>query len=148
MPHVEYGKPGNCRVDLRTYEYRLPGGINLRHPCLARGLLALGAVVVEDLVSRINKATNNLRDLSRVATDEDLKEFYSKLPDIDEQYAIICNPSTDLARTKLEEIKKDIRKMLGYKRRAGSVESYFTCLTKGVKYKRDIENNWGGSDNA
>lgn len=146
IPFVEYGKPGGYRLDNRTFEYRLPGGINLRHPCLARGLIALGAVVVEDLVSRINTSTDFFSNLKDVASDKDLKDFYPALPDIDTLYSLICSPAIEPAKKHFEKIKEDIRKMIGYKDRATSVEAYFNCLDADVQYDSNLEVNWGGFD--
>jgi len=144
MQFVEYGKPGGYRLDNRTFEYRLPGGINLRHPCLTRGLMALGAVVVEDLVSRIHTSTDYFSNLKEVATDEDLKTIYPRLPVIETLYSVICNPDIGPAKAHFDVIKEDIRKMIGYSERAASVESYFTCLDHGIQYDSNLEANWGG----
>ena len=145
LPWVDYGKPGGYRLDNRTFEYRMPGGINLRHPCLTRGLMALGAVVVEDLVSRINVSTDSFSNLSGVATEEDIREFYPNLPRIETIYAIICNPHISPARNYFQSIKDDVRKMVGYKQRAASIESYFKCLDQNIQYDSNLEANWGGS---
>jgi len=147
MAFVEYGKPGGYRLDNRTFEYRLPGGINLRHPCLTRGLMALGAVVVEDLVSRIQTSTDFFSNLKEVATDEDLKALYPRLPAMETLYAIICNPSIDPAKTHFQGIKNDVRQMIGYSQRASAVESYFACLDQGIQYDTNLETNWGGFSN-
>lgn len=144
LQYVEYGKPGGYRLDNRTFEYRLPGGINLRHPCLTKGLMALGAVVVEDLVSRINISTDFFSNLKEMTTEEDLKTLYPRLPNIDTLYAVICNPNIGAARSHFEYIKEDVRKMIGYSKRKASVESYFTCLDNGIQYDSNLEVNWGG----
>ena len=146
--YVEYGKPGGYRMDNRTFEYRLPGGINLRHPCLTRGLMALGAVVVEDLVSRVRTSTDFFSNLKEVASDDDLMTFYPNLPSVETLYATICNPEISLAREHFEIIKKDVRQMIGYKERSDSVESYFSCIDHSVKYDANLEHNWGGFSNA
>ncbi len=140
---VEYGKPGGYRIDNRTFEFRLPGGINLRHPLFTRGLLALGAVVAEDVASRINTCTNNFMDLQELFSDIDLRALYPNIPDIHTFYGIICNPDITAAMNHLQVIKKDVRIMVGYEQRAAAVESYFECIEKGIKVGNNIEQNWG-----
>lgn len=145
LPYVDYGKPGGYRLDNRTFEYRMPGGVNLKHPCLTRGLMALGAVVVEDLVSRINIGTDFFSNLSGVATEGDIRELYPNLPDLETIYAIICNPNISPARNYFQSIKEDVRKMVGYKQRASSIESYFKCLENSIQFDENLEVNWGGN---
>ncbi len=140
---VEYGKPGGYRLDNRTFEFRMPGGINLKHPLLTRGLLALGAVVAEDVASRINTCTDNFMDLNGILSEMDLRALYPNLPDIHTFYGIICNPDITAARNHFRTIKSDVRQMVGYAQRAEAVESYFECIEKDVQFGNNIEQNWG-----
>ena len=96
---VEYGKPGGFRVSSRSFEFRLPGGINMKHPVLARGLLALGSVVAEDMASRLNTWTNRFAYMEEVGKEPDLRGLYPNLPDFKEYYRIICNPDIGLANS-------------------------------------------------
>ena len=144
LPYVAYGKPGQYRLSGRTFEYRMPGGINLKHPCLTRGLLALGAVVVEDLVSRIYEYTDSFLNLRIMLTDPDLHGIYPNLPSVETLYSIVCNPEVIFAKQHFEIIKKDVRKMVGYKDRSGSIESYFSCIDAGQTFNNNMELNWGG----
>lgn len=139
----EYGKPGGYRIDNRTFEFRMPGGINLKHPLLSRGLMALGAVVAEDVASRINTCTNSFTNLNELLSDVDLRALYPNLPDIHTFYGIICNPDISAAMNQLQTIKKDVRLMVGYEQRSVAVESYFECIEKDVKFGNNIEQNWG-----
>jgi hypothetical protein len=140
LKFVPYGKPGGFRLDRRTFEYRLPGGTMLRHPILSAGLMALGAVVVEDLVSRINECTDCFTALSEMASYNDLLALYPRTPR--EMYSIICSPSAGPARAHLGTIIDDVRKMVGYSRRAGTVERFFRILLEGTQFSNDIEQNW------
>ena len=140
---VEYGKPGGYRIDNRTFEFRMPGGVNLKHPLLTRGLIALGAVVAEDVASRINTCTNNFIDLNELLSEMDLRVLYPNLPDIHTFYSIICNPDIAAAKEHFKTIKQDVRLMVGYEQRAIAVESYFKCVENEVEFGNNIEQNWG-----
>jgi hypothetical protein len=146
--YIRYGKPGEFRLDNSTFEYRLPGGINLRHPTLTCGLLALGAVVVEDLVSRLNTSTDYFSKLEEIGTREDIKMLYPNLPTTEQLCAIICNPNIAPAKKHLQLIREDVRKMVGYKERESVLEYYFNCLEQDLKYNNNLEANWGGLSNA
>jgi hypothetical protein len=139
---VRYGKPGEFCLDNRTFEFRMPGGINLKHPLLTRGLLALGAVVAEDVASRINTCTDNFIDLRELLSDVNLKTLYPNLPDIHTFYGIICNPDITAAMNQLPTIRNDVRQMIGYKQRAQAVESYSECIENSDKFGNNIEQNW------
>jgi hypothetical protein len=146
--HLKYGKPGGFRLDNKTFEFRMPGGVNMKHPLLAKGLLALGAVVAEDVASRISESTDRFVNLKEMGYEAAMQELYPKLPNAYESCAIICNPSTSGAINCFPSIKKDVRKMVGYKDRAAEVESYFECLEKGVAVANNLEIDWGGFYNA
>jgi hypothetical protein len=140
---VDYGKPGGYCLDNRTFEFRMPGGVNMKHPLLARGLLALGATVAEDVASRINTCTNNFMNLNELTSEVDLRVLYPNLPDIHTFYGIICNPDISAAKAHFQQIKYDVRQMLGYEQRAEAVESYFKCIEDGIEFGNNIEQNWG-----
>lgn len=148
VKYLRYGKPGEFRLDNRTFEFRMPGGINLVHPTLTRGLLSLGAVVAEDVVSRISVCTDCFTNLRQMMSLTDLRELYPNLPDVGHFYSIICNPDIGPARAQYERIKEDVRKMVGYKQRAEAVETYFQCLDRDTVFGNNIEQNWGEFYNA
>lgn len=139
-----YGKPGGYRLDSRTFEFRLPGGINMVHPVLSIGLMALGAVVAEDVVSRINTCTDCFSSLGEISSEKDIGDLYPNLPDAGALYSIICNSDIGPARKNFELIKTDVRQMVGYTERAESVERYFKCIESDTAFSNDIMSNWGG----
>lgn len=143
-PHVAYGKPGNYRLDDRTFEYRLPGGILLRHPVYTCGIIAIGATVVEDLVSRIKEYTDDFSSLRLINTHTDLKRIYPNIQDIKGLFGLICSISIEPAMRCLENIINDIRQMIGYNQRAEPIENFFKCILNGTIFENDIEKNWGG----
>lgn len=140
--YVNYGKPGGFRLNTRTFEFRLPGGTNLRHPILTEGLLSLGAIVAEDVARRINTCTDCFENLSEINSMEDLLRLYPELPDAETSYRMICNPDISLARSHLDRIKDGVRQMFGYEKRKHSVENYFHCIEDGTNFSNNIEINW------
>ena len=146
--HVRYGKPGEYRLDHRTFEFRMPGGVNMIHPVLARGLMSLGAVVAQDVASRINTCTDSFTNLKELSSALDMRELYPNLPDVGEFYATITSPDISAARHHFETVKEDVRKMVGYEERAEDVEAYFEVLTRGLVFSNNVEHNWGGVYNA
>jgi hypothetical protein len=126
----------------------MPGGINLKHPLLTRGLMSLGAVVAEDVASRINTCTDHFANLNEMLSDADLKVLYPKLPDTYTFYGIVCNPDIAAAKEHFKTIKQDVRLMVGYEQRAKAVEAYFDCLENNSEFENNIEKNWGDFYNA
>ena len=144
VPYVEYGKPGGYRLSFRTFEYRLPGGICMVHPILTMGLLSLGAVVVEDLISRMKICTDNFTNFREITTESDLKALYPSLPNIETIYGLICCKRIEPARSHLNKIMNDVRQMIGYKHqnRSIAIENFFNCIQSGRKFDNNIEQNW------
>ncbi len=136
----QYGKPGNYILDNRTLEYRVPGGSLLRHPVLTQGILGLGAIVIEDIVSRVKAVTNNYALLENMLPDESLKAVYPHLPTTTDIYKSIVNPNTAFAESKLKTIISDVRQMIGYESRKNSVENFFRFIKH--NFSNDINYNW------
>ncbi len=142
VPYLEYGKPGNYRIDHRTLEYRVPGAALMKHPVLARGIMSLGAVVIEDIVSRVRHCTDGFARLTNVSTDGDIRELYPNIPPGMQLFAAICNVSIEPAMSHFKNIRVDVEKMVGYGRRSSSIEEYFKCIDSGVNFSPDVEENW------
>lgn len=138
----DYGKPGGYRLDTRTLEYRVPGGALLKHPALTSGILALGAVVVEDIVSRIKEYSDQFIDLSVITTPEDIRALYNSLPQTKEIFKAICSKDTGIAEEMMSIIIPDIEKMVGYKRRAHVIKNFFSIIKHKEEFNNNIENNW------
>lgn len=141
-PHVTYGKPGEWRQEGVTFEYRVPGGYMLRHPVLTIGLLGLGAIVMEDALSRIRMCTDNFRKLEAINRTEDLQEIYPHVPDIFELYRTIACANIGPAKAYLDTILTDVSKMVGFEKRKKSIEKMFKCIYDGVEFSPYIEENW------
>lgn len=142
LPYVKYGKPGGYVLDNRTLEYRLPGGHMLRHPILSEGLIALGIVVVEDIVSRLKVCTDRFINLDEMKTLKDMYQLYPNLPDTNSLYHCICNKDDEPARKHLNTIINDVKQMVGYNERLQYIRPLFKVLTEKVKFDNNIEENW------
>ncbi|MEA3296165.1 MAG: hypothetical protein U9Q27_03455 [Patescibacteria group bacterium] len=148
VPYLDYGKPGNYRLNNRTLEYRVPGGYLLRHPILTLGLISIGALVVEDIISRIKVCTDNFMEMEKVATHTDIIELYPHLPDIKELLSTICSTSTKNANKHLSIIEADFEKMLGWKKREIYIKQFIGCIKNNIIFTDDIEYNWRNFYNA
>lgn len=137
---IAYGKPGEFRLDHRTLEYRTPGGALMKHPILAKGLIGLGAVVVEDIVSRVRVKTHNFTKLDEISKDSDIKFLYPNIPPVMSIFQAICSPTIDAAKGHLDMIRKDVEKMVGYARRASSIDNFFNNIE--TAFSIDTEENW------
>lgn len=140
---MNYGRPGDYRIDGRTLEYRVPGGSCLRHPILTRGLMALGAIVIEDFVSRLSTGTNRFFNLDEISSFYHVKELYPNMPDIETTNGIIRSADVTPALDRLEIIMRDVRQMVGYKERANAVEEFLRILENKTKFGYNLEYNWG-----
>lgn len=140
VPYIEYGKPGTYRLDNRTLEYRVPGGILLRHPVWTAGLIGLGATVIEDIVARIKHHSADFEELAAVGHDAAIRALYPNIPPMGEIFETICSPKIDNARRHLGQIWKDIQTMVSYESRSHSINNFFNTL--GENYPLDIETNW------
>ena len=137
---IEYGKPGMFRLDHRTLEYRTPGAALMKHPILAQGLIGLGAVVIEDIVSRVKTITNGFTQLNEIANDADIRILYPNIPPVMEIFRAICSPTTDVAKSHLITIRKDVENMVGFTGRANSINNFFDNIE--TIYPIDVEENW------
>lgn len=142
QPFVEYGKPGGYRIDNKTLEYRVPGGSLLRHPILTRGLLGLGAAVVEDVVSRIRDATDGYDNLIPLANEEGIRELYPNLLNIHDLFYAICSTDIRIALNQMSTIIEDVQNMISYENRKETIEPFFNAILTNQDFGREIDVNW------
>ncbi len=137
---VPYGKAGDFRMDSRTLEYRVPGGIMLRHPILTKGLLSVAAVIAVDLITKMSVATNNFQNIELLEDDKYFAKLYPNVPGLLGIYGLICVPDISGALAHLSIILEDIRAMQTYNRHAVAIESLFANLTN--TFDTNMEQNW------
>jgi hypothetical protein len=75
--------------------------------------------------------------------DEALNSLYPNVPDRDEIYKAIVNVDPAVAKSHMTTIMKDIRCMVGYEKRKGSVEGFFDSVMSEEGFSNNIEVNWG-----
>lgn len=144
----KYGKPGDFRKDLKTLEYRVPGGHLLRHPILVGGLISLSILVMRDLLSRLHTYSSGftigVEDLFRFET---LRKIYPNLPEDEEVYNLITTNKIEKVLPHIEIVFGDIVKMTCFERNAPEIVSYFRyisdLLSGGRKFSEDMVENWG-----
>lgn len=141
-PFVIYGKPGSYRIDSITMEYRVPGGALLKHPTLTRGVIGLGAMVVEDVVSRIKEYTDGFNRLDTIVSDKIVKDLYPNMFDVVELFRTIGSISTAPAMNRIESIANDLSQMVSFRKREDSVNKFLNVLFSGTMFGNDMENNW------
>jgi hypothetical protein len=139
-PYMDYGKPGTYRLDNRTLEYRVPGGILLRHPAWACGLMGLGAAVIEDVAARLKYHSYDYTQMANVGNEQAIRLLYPNLPPVSDIFGTICNPTTDRAKMYMDNIVKDVRSMVGYSKREASINNFFNALE--ADFPVDTEVNW------
>lgn len=141
-PFSDYGKPGNFRLNNRTLEYRVPGGVLLKHPLLTQGIIAIGAVVIEDIISRLRELTDNFTNLGYAFQPNKMKELYPNLPNIYQIFEALGSPSSETAERHVPIIRRGLENMAGYGRRAKSIEDFFAIAAASKGFSKNIESNW------
>ncbi|HEC63671.1 MAG TPA: hypothetical protein ENI23_00090 [bacterium] len=76
----EYGNPGDYRLNMRTLEYRTPGGYHLASPSLTQELLSLSFSVVSSIIKTSEELTRNWTNMKPVLDFSSFRERYN-LPD-------------------------------------------------------------------
>lgn len=141
--HIPYGKPGEYRLEHPTLEYRVLGGHLMRHPILALGAMAIGAMVVEDAVSRIRIFTDNYTNCERLSSHNEFRELYPNLPeDPMDVCKALCRQSVDRARKYIASILKDYEFMLTHKVHAHNIVAFVDHIMSNKQISDDIEINW------
>ena len=136
-----YGKPGAFRMDNRTLEYRVPGGFLLAHPVLASGLIGLGALVVDDMLAKIQDWSNSFSNMQQVL-NANIRDCYPNIPDAKNIMSIICSPSHLPALQQMETIANDLAAMPGFDKRKFSVVRFLNCVNSNTTFNNNIEMNW------
>jgi len=74
----EFGQPGDFKHNkFFTLEYRVPSGHHMRSPMLSKGLIGLGALVVEDIMAKAQEITEGFTRLSRLSRGLTIKSWLS-----------------------------------------------------------------------
>jgi len=139
---IKYGKIGDFRSNLRTLEYRVPGGIMLKTPTLTRGLLSLCKLVSMDALNRLLIQTDNLKNTSTIINlDVATHEVYPNILTESLLKKFINSKDLTSVLSLFDLITEDIRKMYAFENYSNILELLF----KEVKNKNiinDLSINW------
>lgn len=126
---TRYGRPGDFKnANGITLEYRVPGGYHMRSPMLAKGLIGLGALVVEDVLSRTKVTTHGFKKLSNFSTYDHVRELYPRIPDRQMVVRAIISRKGTIAQRYLDNIASDLIDMLGFDNHAKSVMEFIEYI--------------------
>lgn len=139
---ISYGKPSDFRLDNRTLEYRVVGGNMLKHPVLSIGLIALGNIVIQDIISKLKWNSNNFTKLYLLNYNTYFKDLYPDVLNTSSVYSLICSPCTRNARVYLDNVYTGIQQMIGYREKSGDIDRFFNCIFNNIQYNNDMEYNW------
>lgn len=139
---VSYGKPGDFRLDNRTFEYRVPGGSLLRHPALTYGLINLGSFVITDVVNKLKGETNDFKDISTDKIDIAIGKFYPEVPDLNTLFNIMCSPNVLGAEKLTGGILKNLSNMIDFGEKEKDILSFFDTIKNSKHINNNIEANW------
>jgi len=137
-----YGKPGDFRPGNITMEYRVPGGALMKSPETAIGLLSVAGLVMDDVISRIKRATNNYENLNLVGTDGEMRKLYPDVPTGLKIIETICSPSITPARNEMDRIRGGFEKMVGYAKRAENINRFLDLVSNPKNISEFVEQNW------
>ncbi len=139
-----YGMPGDFKTNNGiTLEYRVPGGYHMRSPMLAKGLIGLGALVAEDVLSRTKLLTDGFRQLSKFSTYNHVREVYPRIPDRRSVITAIRAKEPVLARRCLDNIADDLAEMLTFKDHEKSVAKFIEYAASDKHAVRELmSDNW------
>jgi len=140
MPFVAYGKVSDYRIDNRTLEYRVPGGILLKNPKLSCGLLSLCKVVITDALHKINCYYNIVEKNKIVSTETLLKDLYPYVLSTEEMFKYICVPSIKPALSISDNIIKKVEQMKTYNENKIYIKNFYNSML--VKDTNNIFKNW------
>ena len=136
-PFLTYGKVSDYRIDCNTLEYRVPGGCFLKHPIFTKGLLSLGAVIIEDAVSRYKSLTNGFKEFN---CDIKPNDIYPNIPCLTDLFSMMCTPDSSAAKRHITVIREDVQKMLGYNKRSCDINKLFDNIE--TSFSNNIDINW------
>ena len=114
----------------------------LRHPVLTKGLLGLGALVMEDLVVKVSAWTDSFSNVEQLV-NADIRDCYPSVPkDPYTIFSTMCSQDNAAAVVCLDNIANDLSTMVGFENRRHAVEELLNCLATGIDFNKDIELNW------
>lgn len=137
---ISYGKPGAFKYNRTTIEYRTPGAHLLRHPILTKGIMAIGYLVMNDIIKNLIDGNLLISDNIQQTIDN-LKQYYD-IPAFINIYNAICSPYIVEALNYLNDIKYKLTTMYLYKNKEQNITDYINVIENNIKFTGNIEFNW------
>jgi hypothetical protein len=88
----------------------------------------------------VKKITSGFTQLNEIAADADIRILYPNIPPVMEIFRSICSPTTEVAKSHLSVIRRDVEKMVGFAARANSINNFFDNIE--TVFPIDVEENW------
>jgi hypothetical protein len=141
-PYVAYGKVSDFRVstNIRTLEYRVPGGALLCHPVLTQGLLSLCSMVAHDVIERLRIYTEDFSNDISLEEDKLLTHMYPNALCSHDMYSTICSPSTEKAEVEAIKIKQDLEYMINHECYQEDIDNFINLSQ--TPLSEDVWTNW------
>jgi len=140
----KYGQPGDFKHNkFFTLEYRVPGGYHMRSPLLSKGLISLGALAVEDIMTKAQEITNGFTKLSKLSSYVQMRELYPQLPDYKILKQALTSKDVNLAKELFKDLASKLEFMIRYEDRKEALAPFIDYLISGnYNISANIEDNW------
>lgn len=140
----KYGQAGDFKHNkFFTLEYRVPGGHHMRSPMLSRGLIGIGALVVEDVMTRAQEITKGFTRLSKLSSYAKMRELYPQLPDYKILKLALTAKDVSIAKNLYQELIPQLEHMIKYEERKESIVPFVEYISSGDhNISANIEDNW------
>ena len=140
----EYGQPGDFKHNkFFTLEYRVPGGHHMRSPMLSKGLIAIGALVVEDIMTKAQEITNGFTRLSKLSSYAKMRELYPQLPDYKVLKLALTTKDVNIAKDLYQGLVPQLEHMVKYEERKEAIAPFVEYISSGShNISANIEDNW------
>jgi hypothetical protein len=140
----EFGNPGDFKHNkFFTLEYRVPGGHHMRSPMLARGLIGLGGLVVEDVMTKAQEITKGFTRLSKLSSYTKMRELYPQLPDYKVLKLALTAKDVSIAKDLYQGLVPQLEHLVSYEKRKGAIAPFVEYISSGdYNISANIEDNW------
>lgn len=140
----KFGQPGDFKHNkFFTLEYRVPSGHHMRSPMLTKGLIALGALVVEDVMAKAQEITEGFTRLSRLSSYTHMQKLYPELPAYKVLKSALTAKDVNLAKSLFKNIVPQLESMLKYNDHKEALVPFVNYISsENYNISANIEDNW------
>jgi hypothetical protein len=138
LPNLHgYGKPGDYRLNMRTLEYRTPGGFHLKSPEYTKNLLSIAFCTMDKIIKEAEEISGGWVDMGEVAKFDYFKNKYN-IPSKD----FIRRVLTSKNRKELEQ--ESVRVFNSLPNIMGEYSNNLVTTRKSVH--KPLINEWAGDE--